>query len=92
MDASFFINTKPVRALIALSDKNKDWYASLLAKEADCTYAHMVKVIDAFEEANLVVSSRTGRIKLVRPTELGEELAHDFENVLRRLERLSGGK
>lgn len=92
MDAGFFLHTKPVRALIALSDRNRDWYASLLAKEADCTYAHMIKVLDSFEEHNIVVFSRTGRVKLVTLTDLGLELAHDFENVMRRLDRSDGAK
>ncbi len=92
MDASFFLHTKPVRALIALSDRNRDWYASLLAKEADCTYAHMIKILSSFEEANLVVFSRTGRIKLVYLTDFGLELAHDFESIMRRLDRLDSGK
>jgi len=92
MDAGFFLHTKPVRALIALADENRDWYASLLAKEADCTYAHMIKILESFEENNLVVFSRTGRVKLVRPTDLVLELAHDFSNVVRRLERSDGSK
>jgi DNA-binding MarR family transcriptional regulator len=92
MDSSYFFHIKPVRALIALSNQNRDWYASLLAKEADCTYAHMIKILDSFEENNLVVFSRTGRIKLVRLTDFGIELAHEFENIVRRLERFNGVK
>jgi len=88
MDMNFFVNEKPVKALVALSDKEKTWYASLLAKQVDCTYAHMVNVLDELAAAELVVFDREGRVKLVRLTEKGEELAHEFETVLRKLEKV----
>lgn len=88
MEPSFFINEKPVRTLVALLDKDRTWYASLLAKEVDCTYAHMVNMLDELARSGLVVFDREGRVKLVKLTEKGEELAHEFEAVLRRLERL----
>ncbi|MCD6523024.1 MAG: hypothetical protein J7K68_04705 [Candidatus Diapherotrites archaeon] len=88
MEPEFFIRTKPVRALVALSDKNREWYAHLLAKEIDCTYAHLIKLLDTMAEANIVIFEREGRIKKVKLTEFGEELAHDFETVLRRLEKI----
>jgi DNA-binding MarR family transcriptional regulator len=92
MEINFFVNEKPVKALVALSDKEKTWYASLLAKHVDCTYAHMVNVLDELAAAELVVFNREGRVKLVRLTEKGEELAHEFETVLRKLEKVSAEK
>lgn len=85
MQAEFFLRTRPVRTLIALLDKNKTWYASLLAKEVNCTYAHLVKILDALSKENLVIFERKGRVKHVELTEAGEELAHDFEAVFRHL-------
>lgn len=87
MESNFFINEKPVRTLVALADKEKTWYASLLAKEVDCTYAHMVKVLDEFAAGGLVVFDREGRIKLVRLTDRGEDLAHEFDGVLRKMDK-----
>ncbi|MCD4740682.1 MarR family winged helix-turn-helix transcriptional regulator [archaeon] len=89
MQSNFFINEKPVRALVALSEKDRTWYASLLAKDVDCTYAHMVNVLDEFASAGLVVFDREGRIKIVKLTEKGEDLAREFETVLRRIEKIS---
>ncbi|MCD6414878.1 MAG: hypothetical protein J7L23_04620 [Candidatus Diapherotrites archaeon] len=90
MEASFFINEKPVRTLVALLDGDKTWYASLLAKKVDCTYAHMVNMLDSLASGGLVVFDREGRVKIVKLTTAGEELAHEFEAVLRRLERKGG--
>lgn len=87
MKPSFFINEKPVRTLVALSDKERTWYASLLAKQVDCTYAHMVNVLDEFAGMGLVVFNREGRVKLVKLTDKGDELAREFETVLRRMEK-----
>ncbi len=85
MEATLFLREKPVRAIVALSDRKRTWYPHLLAKEIDCSYAHLVKVLDAFEEAGLVEFRKEGRVKLTTLTDKGEELAHDLENVLRRL-------
>ena len=83
-----FLREKPVKALVALADKSRVWYARMLAKETDTTYAHIVKILDAFAELGLVVFEKEGRVKIVRLTEQGEELAHEFGAVLRRLARL----
>lgn len=87
MNLNLFLHEKPVRALVMLSDKKRTWYAHLLAKEIDCSYAHLVKVLDEFEEAGLVNFEKEGRVKLVSLTDKGEDLARDLENVLRRLTR-----
>ncbi len=83
-----FLKDKPVKALIAMSDKSKVWYARLLAKETDTTYAHMVKVLDEFAELGLVIFEKEGRVKIVKLTEEGEKLAHEFNSIVRRLKRL----
>lgn len=87
MEPSLFLLEKPTRALIALSDRKRTWYAHLLAKEVDCSYAHLTKVLEQFEADGLVDFKREGRVKLVTLTDKGEELAHDLENVLRRLSK-----
>ncbi len=88
MKPNFFLNEKPVRALLALSDENKTWYASMLSKEIDCTYAHLSNVLDEFADSGLVTFEREGRVKLIQLTEKGEDLAHSFKPVFRSLEKL----
>ncbi len=83
-----FLKEKPVRTLIALADKSKVWYARLLAKHTDTTYAHMVKLLDEFADLGLVVFDKEGRVKVVKLTETGEELAHEMESLVRRLRRV----
>lgn len=83
-----FLKDKPVKTLVAMSDKSKVWYARLLAKETDTTYAHMVKILDDFAALGLVIFEKEGRVKIVKLTEEGEEIAHEFSSLLRRLSRL----
>ena len=87
MEPKLFLHEKPVRALVTLSDTKRTWYAHLLSKEIDCSYAHLVKVLDQFEESGLVDFHKEGRVKLLSLTKKGEELAHDFETVLMRLSK-----
>lgn len=88
MLTSVFFKEKPARALAALAKKDREWYASMLSKEIDCTYPHLINTLAAFEEAGLVTLEGQGRINVIRLTEAGEDLAHDLEGVLRRLERM----
>lgn len=92
MEMTFFLRTKPVMALVSLADKSRVWYASMLAKEIDCTYSHLVKLLDRMAREGLVSFKREGRVKQVFLTEAGEELAHDFETVVRRLDKKKGEK
>ena len=59
----FFFRDKPALALVALSDKSREWYASAVAKEVDCTFPHIVKLVAFFKEEGLIVFSGKGRKK-----------------------------
>jgi len=66
---------KPVLALVSLKDEKKSWYASSLAKEVDCTFPHMVKILSGFGELGLVSFKEAGRKKLIFLTQKGKKLA-----------------
>jgi DNA-binding MarR family transcriptional regulator len=88
MLTSVFFKEKPARALAALAKKDKSWYASMLAKEIDCTYPHLVNTLAVFVDAGLITTEEQGRINVIKLTDVGEDLAHDIGGLLRRLERL----
>ena len=73
-----FFRAKPVKALITLSDGRKGWYASLLAKEIDCTFPHITKILSKFQKLGFVSFSVEGRKKLVFLTAKGRRLAAIF--------------
>ena len=63
-------------------------YTTILAKECDTTYSHTVKLLYVFKSFGLVEFERKGRIKIVRLTSLGEEIAKTLENLLTKFYRL----
>ncbi len=78
-----FFRRKPALLLIALKRLSRARYGSILAKEADCTYSHTVKILQNLEKLGLVVFERKGRIKLIKLTKKGQEIADSIENIKR---------
>ena len=86
-----FLRRKPVRLLMNIKLGNTK-YVSVLAKETDCTYSHTVKLLDIFRNLGLVDFDKHGRIKFVKLTQDGIDLATDFESVLRKFSKLRSKK
>ena len=81
-----FMRSKPVKLLISLKSGPK--YATILSKEVDCTYSHTVKLLDQFKNYGLVDFEKKGRIKIIKLTDDGEDLAHSIEGSLMKLSKL----
>jgi len=82
-----FLRPKPVKMLTSL--KNEDIkYATQVSKSVDCTYSHTVKVLEIFNQLGLVVFEKKGRIKIVRLTDDGLDIAHDFEGIRRKFGKM----
>ena len=77
---------KPVKLLTSLKSGPK--YATILSKEVDCTYSHTVKLLDQFKLYGLVEFEKKGRIKIIKLTEDGQELAHSIEGSMMKLSKL----
>ncbi|RLE41882.1 hypothetical protein DRJ16_05560, partial [Candidatus Woesearchaeota archaeon] len=56
-------------------------YASSLAKQVDCTYSHVVKILQEMEKANLINFEKKGRLKLLTLTKKGNEMAEHIERI-----------
>ncbi len=76
-----FLQKKPATILVGIKKGNGNKYASVLSKEAECTYSHAVKILNKFEEQELVEFNKEGRRKLIDLTEKGEDLADNLENL-----------
>lgn len=76
-----FFRRKPALMLVALKRLSRARYGSILAKEVDCTYSHAVKILQTLEKLNLVVFEKKGRIKLIKLTKKGTEVANNIENI-----------
>ena len=83
-----FLHSKPVKMLIVLK-RAEIQYATQVSKAVDCTYSHTVKVLDQFKNLGLVQFEKKGRIKLVKLTDEGLDVAHDFEGIARKFGKLA---
>ena len=83
-----FLHSKPVKMLTVLK-RAEVQYASQVSKAVDCTYSHTVKVLDIFKRLGLVQFEKKGRIKMVKLTSDGLDIAHDFEGIRRKFGRMS---
>ena len=76
-----FFRRKPALMLVSLKKNNRMRYGSILAKEVDCTYSHAVKILQTLEELKLVSFEKKGRIKLIKLTAKGKEVANAIEEI-----------
>lgn len=76
---------KPVMMLVTLLNTNEEMYASTLAKEVDCTYSHVVKLLQEFHKADLISFDRQGRLKILHLTKKGKEVAAHLDKLEKQL-------
>jgi len=76
---------KPTMMLIGLYNAKGEMYASSLAKTVDCTYSHVVKILQQMEQAGLITFNKTGRLKLLTLTKKGFEIVEHIEKVRQSL-------
>ncbi|MBW3018145.1 Rrf2 family transcriptional regulator, partial [Candidatus Woesearchaeota archaeon] len=70
-----FFREKPAMMLVELRNSKSEVYASSLAKQIDCTYSHVVKILQEMEKAGLVNFDKQGRLKMLTLTKNGQEIA-----------------
>jgi DNA-binding MarR family transcriptional regulator len=83
----YFLREKPVMMLVKLRNTNKPRYASLLAKEVDCTYSHTVRILQILEKNDLIKFVKRGRIKIIELTKLGERISAIMEELVREFNK-----
>jgi len=76
-----FFREKPAMMLVELKNAENEIYASSLAKNIDCTYSHVVKILQEMQKAGLVNFDKQGRLKLLTLTKKGKEVAENIERV-----------
>lgn len=81
------LRKKPARLLISLNTEEHK-YVSLLAKEIDCTYSHVVKLLDIFAKLGIVRYKKEGRVKYITLTDDGKEIAKTLDTLMKKLSKL----
>ena len=78
---NIFFREKPAMMLVSLRSSKGSTYASSLAKQVDCTYSHVVKILQEMQKANLVNFEKQGRLKLLTLTKKGSDMAEHIDNI-----------
>jgi len=76
-----FFREKPAMMLVELKNASSNIYASVLAKQIDCTYSHVVKILQEMQKAELINFRKEGRLKLLELTQKGEDIAGNIESI-----------
>jgi len=76
-----FFREKPAMMLVELKNANSNVYASVLAKQIDCTYSHVVKILQEMQKAELIKFRKEGRLKLLELTKKGTDIATNIESI-----------
>jgi len=76
-----FFREKPAMMLLGLHNAKGPIYASSLAKSVDCTYSHVVKILQHMETSGLINFEKTGRLKLLTLTKEGRTIAEHINQV-----------
>ena len=76
-----FFREKPAMMLVELKNAKSEIYASSIAKQVDCTYSHVVKILQEMQKAGLVNFEKQGRLKLLSLTKTGAEVADKIDGI-----------
>lgn len=76
-----FFREKPTLMLVNLYNASNDVYASNLAKQVDCTYSHVVKILQEMSKAGLVNFQKEGRLKILKLTDKGRKIAEMMNDI-----------
>ena len=67
--------------MVTLLNSSNDIYASSLAKVVDCTYSHVVKILQEMQKAGLILFEKQGRLKILKLTKKGEDIAKSIDMI-----------
>ena len=72
---------KPTMMLVGLYNAKGEVYASSLAKQIDCTYSHVVKILQQMNIAGLINFNKQGRLKLLSLTKKGKDIVDHIDQI-----------
>ncbi len=82
------LREKPAKILISLKTSKESIYATILSRETNCTYSHTIKILNVLQDQGLVDFEKTGRIKRVKLTSDGWDIAHNLEALTKKFEQI----
>ena len=80
---AIFLREKPIKLFLNIKIGSNSKSVTTLSRDTQCTYSHTIKLLDGFKSLNLVTFEKQGRVKYVKLTDKGHELAGCMENMLK---------
>ncbi|MCL4389191.1 MAG: hypothetical protein M1528_03095 [Candidatus Marsarchaeota archaeon] len=74
-EETIVLKDKQARILLSLKNSDSEWYISSLAKATNTTYVHACRFIGMCERRGITSSERHGKIKVIKLTEKGLQIA-----------------
>lgn len=82
------LRDKPAKILISLKTSKDSIYATILSRETNCTYSHTIKILNVLRNQGLVEFEKVGRIKEVKLTQDGWDVAQNLESLTKKFEQI----
>jgi predicted transcriptional regulator len=82
------LRDKPAKILISLKTSKDSIYATILSRETNCTYSHTIKILNVLRDQGLVEFDKIGRIKKVKLTQDGWDVAQSLESLTKKFEQI----
>lgn len=86
------LREKPAEILVFIGRDNEPKYVTQISKAVDCTFSHVIRLLETFRDLALVEFQKVGRMKLVRLTPDGRDIAHDLAGVMMKIKRVEGAQ
>lgn len=83
------LREKPSEMLVFLGKGTEPKYVTQVSKATNCTYSHVIKMLNMFKELGLLEFQKIGRTKIVKLTPDGADIAHDLDGVITKIKRIS---
>ncbi len=88
--ANILFKEKQAGIILALADKSQKWYITNLAKSANATYVHTSRFVARCEELGIIDAEIHGKLKTLRLTDKGQEIASSIMSINGKLSKLNG--
>ncbi len=83
VEENVFLQDKPVKVIIFMKEEDKPVNQTIISKNIDSTYSHTLKILNRLKEIKLVQFEETGRLKMVKLTEMGRAAADSLAEFTR---------
>lgn len=88
MEGSIILKDKQAKIILLLKNTQQPWYISSLSKASGTTYVHACNFVKKCEVMGIVTNEKHGKIKEIKLTEKGVQIAEMISNIYSSIDPL----